>query len=552
MSPRLRSLAGLAWLASSLCGCTSPTLDHYWDYDRCQATFVKPGETTGTSRPVAAYLRRADGASSLVIELSDRGGIASPYASGPVVRFAISPKEKGPSSLKVVPDASDVRGPVSIAPGTAWLLTSPTTDQTKPGDDWRVGSGTLALTSLSLVENDTSARDFVTLDADLDLSGVIATPIGPAGAPGQPVGGAVHIHCVDQPITATGAGGAGGAGGSIGVGGTGGAPDTGGSSGAGGAAGSSSLPMGTLVTPEQVMAVGVADTGVGWLVRQTQPGFPDSGVARYLGASGAPLDVGASLHLGDTDRIQLAGLDVFFTTAAGLWRATPPGMATIVASTTPQAPAHLLGATATHVYLAYPGESPMFTPVRRLDRTTGAIQLFACATVTFMDAAVDPTGALFVADPSNVRRYDTPTTGTTCTAQTPATALVAGVATGEAMARVLVGPTRLVYVTTGVGGAKVHGVDSHGITAPISLGAMTITNTTQTTYPIAMDGDTVFWLDATTASSGQTPAIVASPADGSVQPIPLAGAPGGNVIAMAASPSAVVWIGQGGVFRIAR
>lgn len=544
------SIAGLASLATTIAGCENPVLDHYWDYDRCQATFVKAGTTTPVTQPAAAYLRRANGASALLIELSDRGGIGSPYSYQPTIRFAI-PRDAGPSSLHVVPDGSDVRGPVKITPGTAWLLSTPTVDQTKPGDNWRLGEGTLSVAALTLTENDTSARDFVTLDADLDLSGVLVKPIGSTDPATETVGGALHLHCGDQSIpfgSAGGAGGVAGAAGSTGAGAMGGS-DAGGAGGSAGSAGGTSLPAGTMVTTDAAAAISTDGTSVAWLVRMLQPGFVDSGVARLSVSGGAATDVAAGMHFVDTDRVVVSGTEVFFTTIAGLWRAAPPSPANVLVSTTPTNVARIVGVTATHVYLAYVGEAPPFTPVRRFNRATGALEAFACVTASFMDGAVDANGALFVASPSNVSRYDTPTaTGAKCTTASPSQ-LVAGVTTGQSLARILVGPTRLVYVTQGQDGVVVHSVDSQGIQAPVTLGTAAVTS--QGVPPIAMNGDTVFWVDGTKGTPGAAHAIVASPGDASVAPVPLAGE-AAEVLGMAASSTTVAWFTGQGVYQIAR
>ncbi len=197
-------LGALACLAATVvagCGSTEP-IDHFWPSERCAVS-----GTTAAKR-ATAYLRREGGTSSLVVQASPYDfGVAEPYPSGPLVRFAVSPETVAPARLEVVRDDSDVRGPPVVAPGSAWLIATEKYDSQKPGANWQFGTGSLTVTALSLEENDTSSRDLVSVHGVFDLSGVQTAAFdasADAGAtlppdPGAPlVGGVVEVRCADD------------------------------------------------------------------------------------------------------------------------------------------------------------------------------------------------------------------------------------------------------------------------------------------------------------------------------------------------------------------
>ncbi len=586
----LRGLA-IAGLVGTLSGCQpAVALDHYWSHDHCTATLQTAAGQVETSS-ATAYLRRENGSSGLVIQLDSFAiGINDPYPSGPVIRFAVPRDVKAPDTLEVVRDASDVRGPLVIAPGKAWLITTPRVDTSKAGDDWRFGTGSIQVTAIALHENDTSSRDFVSFDASFDLSGVQATGLAADATP-APVAGTVHVTCADD--LASGDAGA-GLDAAPPEGGLDAAPDGASDASDAGDAGATACGqsnscanptcgdcngnpadfcetdlrsvdhcgactracgsgsscdalgacVGTQVASEAATAVAIDAPGIGYLVA----GAP--GAVRFVPNGAAAGDVVTGYQISANDAVRLAGNDLWFASYGGIARATVPGgaVAGVLGSVQPDS-MRLVGLGPTYAYVVTIGEgSPPRDVVRRIDRATSAVDLVACAASGVYDAAVDiPSGSVFVSTGTTIQRYSGTLAGSTCTSTTTGTPVVTGQTT-EAIPRVAAGSSRLVWIAAGGTSGSVRSLDLAGTGVPTTLGQ--VASGPGARFALAVAGDTAFWVDA--APLGTAPArwrIVSS--DGSGPAVPLAVTADG-VTSLAADATDVAWADATGVFRVAR
>jgi hypothetical protein len=208
-----RALAGTLSLAIALggtlvCACApSDPLDHEWDDAHCAVTFDTtfvwdPTVGVHTEPRALVYLRRHAGAAALVVQLAMENRAGYPYPSGPTVRIAIPSVLATPATLAVNVDATDVRGPRVVTPGTAWVIAATDFSTLAPYDGWLFGTGSIDVQSLAMTENDSSSRDTMTIDVTLDLSKVIVTALSSeAGAPppvGKGLGRVLHVRCADD------------------------------------------------------------------------------------------------------------------------------------------------------------------------------------------------------------------------------------------------------------------------------------------------------------------------------------------------------------------
>lgn len=572
-------------------GCQpAETLDHYWSHAHCTATIRTPDGQEHASG-AAAYLRRENGSSDLVIQLDDLSiGINDPYPSGPLIRFGVPPGVRAPATLKLVHDTSDVRGPLIVAPGEAWLATLPRVDTTKPGDDWRFGTGNMAVSALAIHENDTSSRDSVSFDGTFDLTGVQASGLAPGALP-EAVAGAVRVKCADDLAATDGGldldaelpdGGPDAANDSPGDDAAGDASACGQSGscanpacgdcngnpgdfcetslrsvdhcgactrscGAGGTCDPLGACVGTSLASDAATAVAVDTTGVGFLVAAT------AGKVRFAPSGGAPADVGPGGQISAHDSIQLDGSELWFASYAGISHATVPGGAPTGAYGAVQPDSiRLIGLDASYAYVVTvsEGSAPPRDVVRRISRATGALDIVACMLSGMIDATVDrATGAVFVSNGTSVTRYVGTQPGSTCSSTTIGT-MVASAQSGEGIARVAAGTTRLVWIAAAGNTGTVHSADLLGAEVPITLGQAASTSGLGASWPLAVAGDTALWVDATPiATSPNRWRIVAG--DGSATPTSLA-VTGNGVACLAADATAVVWGEGAGVFRVAR
>ncbi|MEB2312439.1 MAG: hypothetical protein OZ921_04645 [Sorangiineae bacterium] len=589
-------LLTLAALAAAV-GCQpSQPYDHYWSAQHCSVSFDSTTDWSGmhVARAVraSAYLRRANGASSLLVQLDGYGsGIAEPYPGGPTVRFAVPPGS-GPGDLGVVLDASDVRGPTVVAPGTAWLIQTDGADTSKPEDNWRFGQGTLRVETLALTENDTDDRDLVSLDAAFDLTGVTVAPLSgeastdPSDAP-KPVGGKLRLRCADQALVAPEGGlenDAGDDDASVPDGGADdGAQDAGDEAEAGPSAcgksgscanpacgdcdgdtanfcetelrtsdhcgscgrscgpGGSCSPLGACggqsVATGTATAVAIGSAGVGFLGQSVGVRFAPTG--------GSPNVLAAGGTYSTQDALVIDGGDLYYASYAGLSRVPLPNGAPVgVAGAIDPDSIRLIGATSTHLYALTLNEQGARDVVRRYDRTTYTSELVACLTIGTYDAAVSPSGALFVSTGAALTRYDGVVGGSSCLSTTSGTSLVSSTLQ-EAIVRVVAGTTRVFYARAQAGGAAVLSLDASGQGTPTSLG-VAAASPIGGPLPLACDGDTVFWATVSTPGGG---ALVVS-GDGGA---PLAyAATNAAVVGLAASPAGIAWTDVTGIFRVSR
>lgn len=586
----LRLLPLAALVATSACQPTQP-YDHYWSAERCVVSFDSTTNWSGmqVAQPVqaSAYLRRANGASSLLVQLDGYGfGIAQPYPSAPTVRFAVPPGSRR-GDLSVVADASDVRGPTVVEPGTAWLIQNDEADRSKPQDNWRFGSGTLQVERLSITENDTHDRDFVSLDAAFDLTGVTVAPLSgeastdPNDAP-KPVGGKLRLRCADQELTVPEGGLKNDA--SVPDGGAdGGAQDAGGEAEAGpsacGTSGSCANPAcgdcdgdtanfcetelrtsdhcgscgrscgpggscsslgacgGQSVATGTATAVAIGSAGVGFLGQSVGVRFAPTG--------GSPNVLAAGGTYSTQDALVIDGGDLYYASYAGLSRVLLPNGAPVgVAGAIDPDSIRLIGATSTHLYALTLNEQGARDVVRRYDRTTYTSELVACLTIGTYDAAVSPSGALFVTTGAALTRYDGVVGGSSCSSATSGTSLVSSTLQ-EAIVRVVAGPTRVFYARAQAGGAAVLSLDASGQGTPTSLG-VAAASPSGGPLPLACDGDTVFWATASTSGGG---ALVVSGDGGATLAYAATNA---AVISLAASPAGIAWTDVTGIYRAPR
>jgi len=578
---RLLALFGAPLTATLGCQPSHP-YDHYWSAEHCAVSFDSTTDWSGmnVARPVqaSAYLRRANGASSLLVQLDGYGhGIAEPYPSAPTLRFAIPPGSN-PGALSVVIDASDLRGPTVVPPGTAWLIDTPATDPSKPEDGWRFGSGALRVETLAYTENDTSERNFVTLDAAFDLSGVTVAPL--AGQ-GEPAGGKLRLRCADEALVAVD-GGVTDAGADAGDGG-GGAPDAGADADAGpsacgtsgscgnsacadcdgepttfcevdlrtsdhcGSCGRSCGPSATcdpsgacapeLVASDMATAVAIGTTGVGYL-------GPSVGV-RFVTTGGTTNVIAPAGSYSPQDAIAIEAGDLYFASNAGLSRASLPVSAPVgVAGAIQPGSVRLIGLTATHVYALTLNEQNAYDVVRRYDRTAYAPELVACLPLNTYDAAVSASGAVFVSTGSALMRYDNIVGGSSCNS-TSSSALLASATPPETIVRVVAGSTRVFYGLSGVSGTTVLAMAAGGGSATTLGDAAPAPGAGP--LPLAADGDTPFWIARPpTPTSGS---FVVSGSGGPTTPFAVTSQ---AVVSLAASPAGVAWIDASGVRRTPR
>lgn len=589
-----RALVSVAVLGAAACQPGQP-YDHYWSSEHCTVAFDAAVDWSGMNVPhpaqASAYLRRANGASSLVVQVDGYGfGIADPYPSGPTLRFAVPPGAGAPSDLGVAVDASDVRGPTVVTPGTAWLIQTDRSDPAEPEDGWRFGSGTLRLQALALSENDTSDRDFVSLDAAFDLSGVTVAPLAADPANGgspKTVGGALRLRCSDQALSDFDGGldaepGDDASDGGAGAGG--GAPDAGDDGEAGtpacGTSGSCANPAcgdcdgdpatfcetelrttdhcgscarscgpsgtcdplgacaGEPVASDAATAVAIGAAGVGYL-------GPSFGV-RFAPTGGAPSTLASGGSYSAQDALAIDASDLYFASYAGLSRVSLPSGAPVgVAGTIQPDSVRLVGVTATHVYALTLNEQNTHDVVRRYDRTSYTPEIVACLAIGTYDATVSPSGAVFASTGTAVYRFDVPVGGSSC-ASTSAGALVVSAAPQQAIVRVVAGTSRLFYALSGAGGATVLSIDPSGSGTSTTLGAAAPPPGVGP-QPLAADGDTPFWIAATpTPSNGS---FVVSGSGGPTVPFAVTSQ---AVTSLAASPAGIAWADASGVRRAAR
>lgn len=544
----------------------------------------------------SAYLRRFGGASALVIQVDGFGiGIADPYPSAPTLRFSIPPDTRGPAQLTVIPDASDVRGPVRVDPGTAWLIYAPGVTPGAAGDGWRFGRGTMSVSSLSLPERDTDERDFVDLEAVMDLGGVTVEPLDPALGQPEPLGGSLRIVCRDEeaPVVS----GSGGSDGGLDGGNTGGASGdaTGGASGTGGGApsacgtadscsnptcadcngdasdhcetdlreptncgscsrscgpGGSCDPGGACVAESMVQelasALAASEAGLAWIV----PGAPQSGSVRYQPSGGQALTVQSGYTFSAFDRILLSGSELVFAHYQGIGgipvpAGTPYG---VVGAIQPDS-VRLLGATNTHYYYLTLNEGNVADVVRRVDRSTLAtVELVACAPVGTYDATIDGTGAVLLSTGTSLVRFEGLAGVSGCSGgMSPSTTLATASLTGPIW-RVEAGASRAVFVMQSSPGFEVLAVPLTGGSAPVQIGnTVSSSSVGQTVFPLAMDGDTAIYVEAATLNDGRR-RIVASSGSKTV-PLSIAQDP---VSAIAVGGGNVHWAEAGGIKKVVR
>lgn len=596
----IKRVAWLPLVSVSLLACPAdPKLDHYWKHDRCEASFQSGIDWSGmgvaqtTTPKASAYLRRVNGASSLMVQVAGYEiGLADPYPSGPLVRFAISPKTSAPAELRLVPDASDVRGPLVVEPGTAWLIETSRTDKEKPQDDWHFGSGTMKVTALTLDERETSEREFVTLDATFDLSEVRVSPFDPSQGEPKPIGGLLRVRCVDDALLGDSGlpegGGSGGEGGTDGDGGNGG---TGGDPGpvACGEEGSCANPAcgdcdgvasnfcetdlrakdscgsctrscgpsgscdplgaceGEAVSQDPATSVTIGGAGVGWIARS-------AGAVRFLPSGGSVRDVATGATFSQQDRILLNGTELFWASYAGAWHATmPAGAAAQITGVIQPDSVRLIGATASHVYTLTLNEGNAYDVVRRFDRANNyAPEVVACLSMGTYEASVQAgTGVVFVSNGANIARYASVVGGNSCVTTTAGQTIFTA-PSGEFVYRVLAGGTRVVFTVQSSAGTTIQFIDANGAGTASTLGtAARVGASVDLDLPLAVDGDTAFWVDAAPLG-GTTPAryrIVAATDASTLVPIGIAQE---GVTSLAASASGVVFADPSGVFRVAR
>ena len=207
-SPALTcAFASAVTLAFAFACAPSDPLDHEWDDAHCSVTFDSafvwdPGVQVPTKPHALVYLRRHAGAAALIVQLAKENLPGAPYPGEPNIRVAIPSALAAPATLAVSIDATDVRGPRVVAPGTAWVIAATNFDTSAPYDGWLFGTGSIEVQSLTMTENDTSSRDTMIIDLTLDLSKVSVAPLSSeAGAPppaGQGLGRLLHVTCADD------------------------------------------------------------------------------------------------------------------------------------------------------------------------------------------------------------------------------------------------------------------------------------------------------------------------------------------------------------------
>ena len=579
---------------TSLAGCERDApLDHYWKAESCVATVQTPGGAMKTTH-ATAYLRRSGGASALLVQLDDLGlQISDPYPSGPVIRFALPLDLAASATLNVVPDASDVRGPLVVGSQTAWLMTTPRADTKKPLDDWRLGSGTLVVTAFALTERDTPDRDFVSLEGTFDLSAVQSRG-GDAAAVAETVGGVAHVRCVDDlaaedasaghadasgddaalgPSDTAGADVGETLGTACGQGGSCANPACrdcngnpadfceadlsssancgacGRSCGSAGACDPLGACVGVSLSTEGPAAVSASSTGVAWILR-SQSGMPNSGAVRFLpfGGGAQPISVATQLEFGAPDRVLVDGNDVFFTSYGGLSRTsiTGGGLTVLRGAGSVADSLRLAGFSAKTLFAWWTQAASEW--VLRYDRTSNAEAIVGCAPLGVYDACADVTNdAVLVSNGTQIVRYAQNLPGETCKSTSPG-AVVVGAGPQEGIPRVIATNTRIFWMVAGAAGITVKSTDLSGGAAATTHGvAASFASAIGTNYPLAAEGDTVYFIARDpVAKSPNRYRLVASTGTSPAASMDLA-IVGDGVVGLALAPGRVVWGEDSGI-----